>query len=211
MSKGINPELVVGDRIVILHMSEEPFSVPIGTKGEVMGITQTPWGIQYQVNWDNGSKLDIIPGEDFWKKEKNKIQENMLDDLKKKREGLKVFDYFNKPEDILNFMFKLKESGIANMFDMSYFLLMDENTLRRWLIGRYSDEEIEDKYEELLETVEPMRNQLIYGLMNYMEKNNKSVEDLDLVNNEFKKFARMISNTYVRSYNELKSRYSSLM
>jgi hypothetical protein len=135
----------------------------------------------------------------------------MLDDLKKKREGLKVFDYFNKPEDILNFMFKLKESGIANMFDMSYFLLMDENTLRRWLIGRYSDEEIEDKYEELLETVEPMRNQLIYGLMNYMEKNNKSVEDLDLVNNEFKKFARMISNTYVRSYNELKSRYSRLM
>jgi hypothetical protein len=47
--------------------------------------------------------------------------------------------------------------------------------------------------------------------MNYMEKNNKSVEDLDLVNNEFKKFARMITNTYVRSYNELKSRYSRLM
>jgi hypothetical protein len=88
---------------------------------------------------------------------------------------------------------------------------MDENTLRRWLIGRYSDEEIEDKYEELLETVEPMRNQLIYGLMNYMEKNNKSVGDLDLVNNEFKKFARMITNIYVSSYNELKSRYSSLM
>jgi hypothetical protein len=70
MSQGINPELVVGNRIVILHMSEESASVPIGTKGEVVGITQTPWGIQYQVNWDNGSRLDIIPGEDFWKKKK---------------------------------------------------------------------------------------------------------------------------------------------
>jgi hypothetical protein len=97
------------------------------------------------------------------------------------------------------------------MLEMSYFLLMDENTLRRWLIGRYSDEEIEDNYEELLESVEPMRNQLVYGLMNYMEKNNMSVEDLDLVNNEFKKFARMVSNTYRSSYNELKSRYRNLM
>lgn len=211
MLQGINPELVVGDRIVILHMSEESVSVPIGTKGEVVGITQTPWGIQYQVKWDNGSSLDIIPSEDFWKKEKNKIQENMLDDLKKKRESLKVFDYFNKPEDILNFLFKLQKSSITNMLEMSYFLLMDENTLRRWLIGRYSDEEIEDNYEELLESVEPMRNQLVYGLMNYMEKNNMSVEDLDLVNNEFKKFARMVSNTYRSSYNELKSRYRNLM
>ena len=97
------------------------------------------------------------------------------------------------------------------MLEMSYFLLMDENTLRRWLIGRYSDEEIEDNYEELLESVEPMRNQLVYGLMNYMEKNNMSVEDLDSVNNEFKKFARMVSNTYRSSYNELKSRYRNLM
>jgi hypothetical protein len=56
------------------------------------------------------------------------------------------------------------------MFEMTNFLLMDEDTLRRWLIGRYSDEEIEDNYEELLESVEPMRNQLVYGLMNYMEK-----------------------------------------
>lgn len=211
MSQGINPELVVGDRIVILHMSEESASVPIGTKGKVRGISQTPWGIQYQINWDNGSRLDIIPGEDFWKKEKNKIQENMLDDLKKKRESLKVFDYFNQPEDVLNFLFKLQKSSITNMFEMSYFLLMDENTLRRWLIGRFSDGEIEDDYEELLESVEPMRNQLVYGLMNYMKKNNKSVEDLDLVNSEFKKFARMVSNTYRNSYSELKSRYRNLM
>lgn len=211
MSKGINPELIVGDRIVILHMSEDVTSVPIGTKGEVVGISQTPWGIQYQVKWENGSSLDVIPEVDFWKKVKDEIQENMLDDLKKKRETLKVFDYFNRPEDVLDFLFKLQNSGIINMFEMTNFLLMDEDTLRRWLIGRYSDDEIEDNYEELLESVNPMRQQLIHGLMNYMEKNGKSVEDLDLVNREFQKFARMVSNAYMSSYRELKSRYNNLM
>ena len=210
MSDGINPKLNIKDRVVILHMSEDPATVPIGTHGTVTGISETPWGIQYTVRWDNGSTLDILPDVDFWKKEKKEVNENRLDDLKKKKDILKPFDYFDNPDLILDFLFKLQDSGITNMLEASSFLTMDENHLRRWLIGRYSDEEIEENYQDLLNATNPMRYELIAGLIKYVQDNGKDPNDLDLVNLEFIKFIRLIVNAYLNSYSLLKRRHSNL-
>jgi len=210
MTKGINPELNIGDKIVILHMGEEPNVVPIGTKGEVTGISNTPWGIQYQVKWDNGSSLDIIPEVDFWRLEKKSIKESMLDDLKKKKDVLNIFKYMNNPDVVLNFLFSLQSSGITNMLELSNFLTMGSNDLRRFLIGRYSDEEIEDRYEELIDAADPMRNEVISGLMNYMKDNDLSYDDMDKVNREFQKFVKKIATAYFTSYDMLKKRFNNL-
>ena len=76
-----NPKVKVGDRIVCIHMDGENTSVPIGTKGTITGIAETPFGKNIQVDWDNGSKLDLIDDVDVWMMEddlnKKKIQEDI--------------------------------------------------------------------------------------------------------------------------------------
>ena len=50
----------IGKRIKIIKMID-PYPVPSGTLGTIVGVD----GIgQYQVNWDNGSTLSVIPDED---------------------------------------------------------------------------------------------------------------------------------------------------
>jgi len=66
MNKEMNPEVKVGDRIVSIHMDGENKNVPIGTEGTVVGVSETPFGKNIQVNWDNGSKLDLLDDVDVW-------------------------------------------------------------------------------------------------------------------------------------------------
>ena len=77
----INPELKIGDRIYLIIMEGET-SVYFGDKGTVTGVAKLFGDTQYQVDWDNGSKLDLISGVDKWdyeenfkKKIKQKLQE----------------------------------------------------------------------------------------------------------------------------------------
>jgi hypothetical protein len=76
-----NPKVKVGDRIVCIHMDGENTSVPIGTKGTITGIAETSFGKNIQVDWDNGSKLDLLDDVDVWMMEddlnKKKIQEDI--------------------------------------------------------------------------------------------------------------------------------------
>jgi hypothetical protein len=74
-----NPKVKVGDRIVSIHMDGDNPSVPIGTKGTVMGSSQTPFGKNIQVDWDNGSKLDLLDDVDVWMLEKDIKKKTMTD------------------------------------------------------------------------------------------------------------------------------------
>ena len=58
MSKKINPELKIGDRIVCIDMDGEPRYT--GNKGTVMGISKQPTGLQYDVKWDDGGALFLL-------------------------------------------------------------------------------------------------------------------------------------------------------
>jgi hypothetical protein len=66
----INPELEVGDRVIIFHM-EDKHSVPIGTRGTVTHKAHVFGHTNYSVDWDNGSKLSILSDVDKWDKEEN--------------------------------------------------------------------------------------------------------------------------------------------
>ena len=56
----VRQEYPEGTRIVLLHM-DDPQAPPIWTKGTVVGVDDTA---SLLVNWDNGSGLNVIYGED---------------------------------------------------------------------------------------------------------------------------------------------------
>lgn len=75
----LNPKLKEGDRIIILDM-EDNTPVPVLTRGTITGIfTDNGEVAMYEVDWDNGSRLSIIPTLDKWCFEKD------FDDRKKKK------------------------------------------------------------------------------------------------------------------------------
>jgi len=69
----MNPELNVGDRVMLLNMEDE--SIHPGTWGTVTSV-QVVFGVkQYGVNWDDGnkenpgkliSKLNLLSDVDIW-------------------------------------------------------------------------------------------------------------------------------------------------
>jgi hypothetical protein len=76
----LNPQLKQGDRVVCYYMEGEISNVPIGTTGVVTKIVKVPFGmgIQYSVNWDNGSTLDLIPETDAWGLEEDNVLKEVL-------------------------------------------------------------------------------------------------------------------------------------
>jgi len=54
----------VGSRIELVRM-DDPQAPPIGTKGTVSGVDDIG---SIMVNWDNGSSLNVVYGEDVVKK-----------------------------------------------------------------------------------------------------------------------------------------------
>lgn len=66
----INPRLKEGDRVVLLHMSDEN-SVPEGSLGTVTSVDVVFGTEQYSVDWDNGSKLALLTDVDMWDSEEN--------------------------------------------------------------------------------------------------------------------------------------------
>jgi len=66
----LNPDLSVGDKIILLYMDGET-SVPMGSIGMVTEINVDPFEKDSKiitVNWDNGSSLAMISSTDAWKK-----------------------------------------------------------------------------------------------------------------------------------------------
>ena len=93
MSKRINPELKVGDRIVLIHTSDD--SIPFGTKGVVKGINKFSTWEQYDIKWDNGSSLFLLDDdkwmyEEDFKGRKSSIKESM-DDIGRHSKTIKYF------------------------------------------------------------------------------------------------------------------------
>lgn len=50
-----------GDRIILIHMHNDPYPVPDGTRGTVEYVDDAG---QVHVRWDTGSGLAAIPGVD---------------------------------------------------------------------------------------------------------------------------------------------------
>ncbi len=119
----MNPELKQGDRVVCYYMEGETKSVPIGTTGTVTKIVKVPFGMgyQYDVKWDNGSTLPLIPETDGWDYEsenvlgESEIKELPIDeDIEKLK--MTLLDDGLDPKDFDDYILQLKDEDITDDF-----------------------------------------------------------------------------------------------
>jgi hypothetical protein len=124
-----NPKVKVGDRIVSIHMDGDNPSVPIGTKGTVMGSSETPFGKNIQVDWDNGSKLDLLDDVDVWMLEKD-IKKKTITDSKP------ISEMFveNKPKNRVNQKFLIDTPLVAKRLKNSDDVESIKEDLKRMVL-----------------------------------------------------------------------------
>ena len=199
----LNPKLEPGDRIVLLHMDDPYSAVRMGTKGTVLKIVRVPFdmGYQYNVKWDDGSVLDLLPEADSWvlatdvKSKKNLTTEEFGKELKtlsKHKDIIKNMDY----RPVLDFLKLVQKSGLVNMLQARVFLMTDSKNLHK-LIYKF-DGEPED-YPELFENIDEVRDILINETIRIMQEQNMEFDD-STVNRVFQKVCSAVMEMYMSLY-----------
>ena len=199
----LNPKLEPGDRIVLLHMDDPYSAVRMGTKGTVLKIVRVPFdmGYQYNVKWDDGSVLDLLPEADSWvlatdvKSKKNLTTEEFSKELKtlsKHKDIIKNMDY----RPVLDFLKLVQKSGLVNMLQARVFLMSDSKNLHK-LIYKF-DGEPED-YPELFENIDEVRDILINETIRIMQEQNMEFDD-STVNRVFQKVCSAVMEMYMSLY-----------
>ena len=197
MKGKLNPPLKVGDRIMCYHMEGET-GVPPGTLGTVTKITRDPFETEndsiINVKWDNGRSLSLITATDVWKlvpKENIKEQED------------NAWKYMTKNPDIFeNFDWRwfreylemIRNSGIINVFGAAPLLYTG-----REHIDRYYGEGKEDNeyFQDVLDNADKSKDKIIQGVVNYMQKNNKPLDDMSSVNRYAQNFSQKILGLFM--------------
>jgi hypothetical protein len=194
----LNPELKKGDTVICYHMEDEWNSVPPGTKGTVTGKSSLFGDIQYSVNWENGSTLALISSCDAWKLDKERVDENLRveSDADKSNEvfmrNIDVFSYF-KMKFFKNYLLKLRECSVVNMFQAAPFLYMGKDRMELEFRYHRTDNEICD---EVLDMANIAQAEMISGVIRYLEDNDKEV-DLNSINRFVPRFATKVLENYM--------------
>ena len=199
----LNPKLEPGDRIVLLHMDDPYSAVRMGTKGTVVKIVKVPFdmGYQYNVKWDDGSILDLLPETDSWvlatdvKSKKNLTTEEFGQELKtlsKHKDIIKNMDY----RPVLDYLKLVQKSGLVNMLQARVFLMSDSKNLHK-LIYKF-DGEPED-YPELFENIDEVRDILINETIRIMQEQNMEFND-STINRVFQKVSSAVMEMYMSLY-----------
>lgn len=183
----MNPNLSKGDRVICISMDDAYSSVPTGMAGVVTHESEVFGTKQYNVNWDNGSRLALIDGADKWIKE-----EDMLNRRRKKTEE----SYYITKKDFLNedfyqsntelfrnfnvkmlqsYLKKLRESGVTNMMASSPYLWLGRERIEHKHHYDEFDEEREEAFQEVLDMADEVKNEMIRGSIKILEKQNKEV------------------------------------
>lgn len=199
MKGPLNPELNVDDVIMLLHMEKET-GVPPGTIGVVTSITRDPFEFDdsklISVKWENGSSLSLVTSTDMWLKTQN-------DNIQEQRTDNQSWDYITKNADVFEnfdwrwlekFLYKLRDSGIINMFGAHPLLYSGKEHIDRYYgEGREEDED----FQSLLDDADEAKDKIIQGVISYMEKNNKSLDNMDEVNRLARDFSKKILGLYI--------------
>lgn len=196
MSKKKNPELKVGDRIILIYMPGE--DIDTGTKGKVKSIGQAPsFGggsdYMYNVEWlDDDDKvistLSLLPEADSWildpefkqndlNESKNRVITD-LDELISRHEWSRLF----KKSDlkyILDYLEVIRQLGVVNMFQSGQFLGQTKDYLTKYFdlyrMQRELDDNDEEKIEKVLEMSENVRNIMISAAVADLERKNVEI------------------------------------
>lgn len=181
----LNPELKPGDRVVLLNMPDETGMLP-GLGGIITSVHVVMGTTQYQVDWDNGSKLSLLSDTDTWMKEKNVKKKNIGEqDLGNLTRNRDVFENFNTTF-LFNFLKKLRESGIVNMFGAAPYLYLGKTRIYH---QEYNNPIAEDNeaYEELLGMADKAQREMINGVVRVLQNEDKetSVENINRYLNKY--------------------------
>ena len=196
MSKKKNPQLKVGDRIILIYMPGE--DIDTGTKGRVKNIGQAPTfggspDYMYNVEWlDDDDKvistLSLLPETDSWildpeftqndlNEAKNRVITD-LDELISRHEWSRLF----KKSDlryILDYLEVIRQLGVVNMFQSGQFLGQTKDYLTKYFdlyrMQRELDDNDEEKIEKILEMSENVRNIMISAAITDLERKNVEI------------------------------------
>jgi hypothetical protein len=189
----INPKLKKGDRIILLHMSDES-SVPDGTHGTVTSVSKVYGDVQYGVDWDNGSKLGLLSDTDAWDKEERfKVKKRITEDRDKFiMDNIDLFKYFNI-KFLKKYLLMVRASGIINMYGAGPYLYMGSDRIKHEF--KYKDVPNEEAFEEMLEHSDQAQAEMINGVINYL--NDKGIEeDMSSINKYLQRLSTKIIQTY---------------
>lgn len=192
----LNPELNIGDRVVIMDMSGESGIKP-GMGGEVRRLTKVFGTIQYEVKWDDGSSLQILSDVDKWMKEEDwerlknrrkKVDESFDPDFVRKNKNL-VQDF--EMAKMHKFYEALRKSSVVNMWGASpYFWMGKDRIAHEHYYTDMGDEQAE-AFEQVLDSADEIKNILIRGALKTLEREGKEVT-LDAVKRMAERKARQI-------------------
>lgn len=176
----LNPELNVGDRVVIMDMSGESGIKP-GLGGEVRRITKVFGITQYEVKWDDGSSLQLLSDVDKWIKEEDwqrlknrrkKVDESMDPDFARKNKNL-VQDF--QMAKMHKFYEALRKSSVVNMFGATpYFWMGKDRIAHEHYYTDMGDEQAE-AFEQVLDSADEIKDILIRGALKTLEREGKEV------------------------------------
>lgn len=199
----LNPELKVGDRIILFYMQDET-SVPLGTKGIVKSIIRDPFETDndiVEVIWENGSTLSLMTKTDQWKKSKVKVEESRTKSgiprevdphanwMDENRDLRTTFDlpFFKE------YLTKMRDTGIVNMFGSAPLIYAGSDHIERYYgEGKEDDEEFQD----FLKLSDQAKDKFILGLVKYAKKKKLDLE-IDNINSLAKKVAPKILSYYM--------------
>jgi hypothetical protein len=196
MKGQLNPELNVGDRIMCYHMEGET-GVPPGTLGTVTRIGRDPFEDEnskiIEVKWENGSTLSLISSTDAWKFAPKENIKEQSDPWKFMTENPDVFENFDW-RWFRNYLEMIRNSGIVNVFGAAPLLYSGREHIDRYYgEGKEDDEDFQD----VLDNADESKDKIIQGVVKYMQKHNKSLDDMSSVNRYAQNFSQKILGLFM--------------
>lgn len=197
----MNPELNIGDKILLYHMEGE-FSVPPGTQGVVKNVSDDPFienAKIYNVEWETGNRLALLSDTDSWKLLKDDINEQNDIDPNEDPYGSWIEKNMNirravNLDYLGEYLELVRESGIVNMYGASPLLYAGSNHIERYYgEGREDDE----KFQELLSQADKAKDVFITGLLKWMELEEIDIDDLSKVNTYADRISKKILQYWI--------------
>lgn len=194
----LNPELKIGDRIVLYHMDSES-SVSPGDEGTVTNIAQDPFESSdakiISVKWDNGSTLALLSVCDVWKKIESEINEDAQKQADFLIQNEEIFDSFDW-RFLRQFLKMIQSSGIVNMFGAAPLLYAGREHIDRYYGEGREDEQ---EFQEVLDNADEAKNKMIDGTVKFMKKNNIPI-NVDSANSKIRRLSQKILEIYMIFY-----------
>ena len=195
----INPELKVGDRVILLHMEDEYSNVPPTTEGIVTMVNDVMGETIYSVKWDNGSSLNLISTTDIWKKKNEDLKESFNNAEWQRTEELikniDVFKYFNS-KFLRDYLKKLRECSLVNMVSAAPYLYMGRDRIKADIFLKNHKNEYCD---EVLEMANQAQSEMISGVIKFLEKNNKET-NLENINRFLHRLSSKVLSVYILTF-----------